>query len=169
MDNQIELAIKIALDAWHAEITRTNKLFNELTNEQLRNEVSAGRNTGTYLLGHLTAVHDALFPLLGIGEKLYPELENPFIKNPDNSGLEVPPVKDLRSYWKLVNEKLSERINKFTIAEWFQKHTSVSEEDFIKQPHRNRLNVLVSRTNHLSYHRGQLVFLKTKSISEQNR
>mgnify|MGYP001557251345 CR=1 FL=1 len=117
MDNQIELAIKIALDAWHSEITRMDKLFNELTDEQLRNEVSAGRNTGTYLLGHLTAVHDALFPLLGIGEKLYPELENPFIKNPDNSGLEVPPVKDLRSYWKLVNEKLSERINKFTIAE----------------------------------------------------
>ena len=160
MDNQIELAIKISLDAWHAEITRTDKLFNELTDEQLRNEVSTGRNTGMYLLGHLTAVHDALFPLLGIGEKLYPELEGPFVKSPDNSGLETPSVKELRIYWKLVNEKLSESIDKFTTAEWFQKHTSVNEEDFIKQPHRNRLNVLVSRTNHLSYHRGQLVFLK---------
>lgn len=160
MDKQIELAIKIPLDAWHAEVTRTDKLFNELTDEQLLLEVSANRNTGTYLLGHLTAVHDALFPLLGIGEKLYPPLEGPFIKNPDNSGLEIPSVTDLRSYWKLVNEKLSEHFNQFTTDEWFQKHTSVTEEDFKKQPHRNRLNVLVSRTNHLSYHRGQLVFLK---------
>src|SRR6185312_2466896 len=160
MDNQIELAIKIALDAWHSEITRMDKLFNELTDEQLRNEVSAGRNTGTYLLGHLTAVHDALFPLLGIGKKLYPELEGPFIKNPDNSGLERPPVKDLRNYWKLVNEKLAQHFNQFSAGEWLQKHTSVNEEDFAKQPHRNRLNVLVSRTNHLSYHRGQIVFLK---------
>ncbi len=160
MDNQIELAIKIALDAWHAEITRTDKLFNELTDEQLQSEVSAGRNTGTYLLGHLTAVHDALFPLLGIGEKLYPELEGPFIKNPHNSGVEKPPIIHLRNYWKLVNEKLSEHFNQFTPAEWFQKHTSVDDQDFLKQPHRNRLNVLLSRTNHLSYHRGQLVFLK---------
>ncbi len=160
MDNQIELAIKISLDAWHAEVTRTDKLFNELTDEQLQHEVSVGRNTGTYLLGHLTAVHDALFPLLGIGEKLYPELESTFIKNPDNSGLERPSVKDLRNCWKLVNETLSEHFNQFTPGEWFQKHTSVNEEDFTKQPYRNRLNVLVSRTNHLSYHRGQLVFLK---------
>lgn len=160
MDSQIELAIKIALDAWNAEISRTDKLLNELTDEQLQHEVSLRRNTGIYLLGHLTAVHDALFPLLGIGEKLYPELENIFIKNPDNSGLERPSVKDLRNCWKIVNEKLSEHFNQFTIDEWFQKHTSVSEEDFAKQPNRNRLGVLVSRTNHLSYHRGQLVFLK---------
>lgn len=160
MDSQIELAIKIALDAWNAEISRTDKLLNELTDEQLQHEVSLRRNTGIYLLGHLTAVHDALFPLLGIGEKLYPELENIFIKNPDNSGLERPSVKDLRNCWKIVNEKLSEHFNQFTTDEWFQKHTSVSEEDFAKQPNRNRLGVLVSRTNHLSYHRGQLVFLK---------
>ena len=160
MDNQIELAIKISIDAWKNELTRTDKLFNELSDEQLRNEVSAGRNTGTYLLGHLTAVHDALFPLLGIGQKLHPELEDIFIKSPDRSGLEGPSVKDLREYWKLVNEKLSHHFHQFTQAEWFQKHNSVSEEDFKKQPYRNRLNVLVNRTNHLSYHRGQLVFLK---------
>src|SRR6185503_17890567 len=102
MDNQIELAIKIALDAWHSEITRMDKLFNELTDEQLRNEVSAGRNTGTYLLGHLTAVHDALFPLLGLGQKLYPQLEDIFIKNPDKSGIEKPVTKDLRNYHNIL-------------------------------------------------------------------
>jgi len=164
MQPQTELTIKILLDAWNAELKRTNALLNELTDEQLSNEVSAGRNTGAYILGHLTAVHDALFPLLAIREKSYPQLEEVFIKNPEKSGLEKPSVKELRNYWNEVNTKLSEHFNQFTPEEWFQKHTSVSEEDFKKEPHRNRLNVLMSRTNHLSYHRGQLVFLKSKSI-----
>ena len=160
MEYQIELAIKILLDAWNLQISRTNELLNQLTDEQLEKEVSPGRNTGVYLLGHLTAVHDAVLPLFGISEKLYPQLEEVFIKNPDKSGLEKPSIKDIRNYWNDVNNKLSEHFNRFTPEEWFQKHTSVSEEDFKKEPHRNRLNVLVSRTNHLSYHRGQLVFLK---------
>ncbi|HWH63576.1 MAG TPA: DinB family protein [Ginsengibacter sp.] len=160
MEYQIELAIKILLDAWNLQISRTNELLNQLTDEQLEKEVSPGRNTGVYLLGHLTAVHDAVLPLFGISEKLYPQLEEVFIKNPDKSGLEKPSIKDIRNYWNDVNNKLSEHFNRFTPGEWFQKHTSVSEEDFKKEPHRNRLNVLVSRTNHLSYHRGQLVFLK---------
>src|SRR5664279_2959708 len=160
MEPQTELTIKILVDAWNAELKRTNALLNELTDEQLSNEVSAGRNTGAYILGHLAAVHDALFPLLDIGEKLHPQLEEVFIKNPEKSELEKPSVKDLRNYWNEVNTKLSEHFNQFTSEEWFQKHTSVSEEDFKKEPHRNRLNLLLTRTNHLSYHRGQLVFLK---------
>ncbi len=160
MEHQIELTIKILLDAWNVQISRTNELLNQLTDEQLQKEVSPGRNTGVYLLGHLTAVHDAVLPLLGISEKLYPQLEEVFIKNPDKSALEKPSIKDIRIYWSDVNNKLSEHFNRLTPGEWFQKHSSVSEEDFKKEPHRNRLNVLVSRTNHLSYHRGQLVFLK---------
>ena len=80
-----ELFVKMALDAWNIQIDRTNKLFNALSDDQLSQEVAPGRNSGIYLLGHLTAVHDALFPLLGLGEKLYPELDEIFIKNPDKS------------------------------------------------------------------------------------
>lgn len=160
MENKTELTIKMALDAWNMELKRTNTLLDELTDEQLSNEVSLGRNTGVYLIGHLTAVHDSLFPLLGIGKKLHPHLEDIFVTNPDKSGLVKTSVKELRSYWNDVNNKLSEHFNHFTPEEWFQKHTSVNEEDFKKEPHRNRLNVLISRTNHLSYHRGQLAFLK---------
>jgi hypothetical protein len=160
MENKTELTIKMVMDAWNTELKRTNSLLNELTDEQLSDEVSPGRNTGIYLLGHLVAVHDALFPLLDIGKKLHPHLEDIFIKNPDKSGLPKTSIKDLRSFWDEVNLKLSDHFNHFTPEEWFQKHTSVNEEDFKKEPHRNRLNVLMSRTNHLSYHRGQLVFLK---------
>ena len=160
MIDQQQLIIKMALDAWNTQLTRTDNLFNSLSDEQLQKEVAPGRNSGTYLLGHLTAVHDALFPLLELGEKLYPQLEDIFIKNADKSGIEKPATKDLRNYWSEVNKKLSQHFNQFNSDEWFQKHASVTVEDFEKEPHRNKLNVLLNRTNHLAYHLGQLAFLK---------
>jgi len=45
-------------------------------------------------------------------------------------------------------EKMSE-------SDWVQRHSAVSEEDFAKDPSRNRFAILLSRTNHLSYHLGQ--------------
>lgn len=160
MANQQEVIIKMALDAWNGQLNRADKFFNAHTDEQLQNEVAPGRNSGVYLFGHLIAVHDAMFPLLGLGEKLYPELENTFIKNPDKSGLEKPSTKDLRNYWSEVNKRLSQKLNALTFEEWLQKHTAVSAEDFAKEPHRNRMNVLFTRTHHLAYHLGQLAFLK---------
>ena len=155
-----QLLIKMNLDAWNSHNNRTQKLLDSLTDEQLSKETAPGRNTGTYLLGHLIAVHDALLPLLGLGEKRYPELEEIFIKNPDKSGIEKPAVKDLRNYWTEVNKILSNHLEKLSLEDWFKRHTSVSEEDFAKEPHRNRLNVLISRTDHLAYHLGQLAYLK---------
>ncbi len=161
MSDQHELVIKIVLDAWNGQLNRATKFFDGHTDEQLKNEVAPNRNSGVYLLGHLVAVHDGMIPLLGLGEKRYPELENIFIKNPDNSGLEKPSIEYLRNCWKLVNEILSQQFSSLKADEWLQKHNSVSEEDFKKEPHRNRLNVLISRTNHIAYHLGQLAFLKS--------
>ncbi len=160
MSNQQEFITKLVLDAWNGQLSRADKFFKAHTDEQLRAAVSADRNTGVYLLGHLIAVHDAMFPLLGIGEKLHPELESPFIKNPEKAGIEKPAVHKLRDYWKEVNEKLSEKLSSFTVENWLQKHQAVTEEEFKNEPHRNKLNVLLSRTNHIAYHLGQLAFLK---------
>jgi hypothetical protein len=44
--------------------------------------------------------------------------------------------------------------------DWFAKHTAVSAEDFAKEPFRNKLNIIVTRTTHLQYHIGQLQLLK---------
>jgi DinB superfamily len=162
MSNQQELVLKIVLDAWNGQLNRATKFFAELSDEQLKNQVAPNRNSGVYLLGHITAVHDGLLPLFGLGEKLYPELENIFIKNPDNAEIKKPSIESLRNSWKQVNEKLAEEFGKLSLTEWLQKHNSVSEEDFAKEPHRNRLNVLISRTNHIAYHLGQLAFLKSK-------
>ena len=166
MSNQLQAATGLVLTAWTSHVSRTDKLFNALTDEQLQGETAADRNSGVYLLGHLVAVHDALFPLLGIGEKLYPQLEQPFIKSPDQPGREEYGIAELRRYWQEVNQKLAERFNQLTPEEWLQKHTAVSEEDFAKEPHRNRLNVLISRTNHLAYHLGQLIYLQKKDRAD---
>ena len=160
MSTEQEVFIKIGLDAWNIYVERTNKLFESLTDEQLQQQVAPNRNTALYLLGHLTAVHDGMLPLLGFRDRLYPSLQEVFIKNPDRSGLEKPAASLLRQYWKEVNEALAGHFSKLTSDEWFQKHDSVSAEDFLKEPHRNRLNVLVNRTNHLASHYGQMVFLK---------
>jgi hypothetical protein len=42
-------------------------------------------------------------------------------------------------------------------SDWLQRHSAVSEEEFAKDPSRNRFSILLGRTNHLSYHLGQLV------------
>jgi hypothetical protein len=47
---------------------------------------------------------------------------------------------------------LTEALERFTPEDWLEKHTVVSDEDFAKDPSRNRLAVVLSRTNHMSYH-----------------
>jgi hypothetical protein len=158
--NMQELFVKMALSAWDAQNNSLDKLLTSLTDEQLSKEIAPGRNTGVYLLGHLTAVSDGMLPLLGFGEKLYPQLENVFIRNPDKAELEKPPVTELKEFLKAVNKQLSEHIRATSATEWFNRHTTVSAEDFAKEPHRNKLNVIINRTNHLANHLGQMLLLK---------
>ncbi|MBI4944816.1 MAG: DinB family protein [Bacteroidetes bacterium] len=158
MTNQI--MVKMALDAWNSQIKNGDDLLEKLSDEQLMTEVAPGRNRGIYLVGHLVAVHDRMLPLLGLGEQLYPQLNEPFLKNPDNAKAAMPSVKELRQFWKNINSTLADHFSKMQSDAWFQKHTSVSAEDFAKEPHRNKLNTILSRTSHLSNHLGQLVFLK---------
>jgi len=150
----------MALQAWHSQVKRADQLFEGLSDERLMAPVAPGRNRGIYLLGHLTAVHDDLFTLFGIEKALYPELLDPFVKKADNVNAPYPSLSDLRRYWAEVNQTLAKHIDALPDEAWFQRHTRVSEEDFAKEPHRNRLNVLLSRTAHVAYHLGQLVFLK---------
>jgi hypothetical protein len=50
--------------------------------------------------------------------------------------------------------------------EWFTRHNNVSAADFANEPHRNKLNIIINRTNHTSYHLGQLVYLAKKQPKE---
>jgi hypothetical protein len=160
MEAHKQLIVKSVLDAWNSRLDATNKAFDSLTDEQLQQEVSPNRNRGIYLLGHLTAVHDKMLPLLNFGQAQYPDLEDAFLNKPDKSVSAIPPAAELRANWKNINSKLAAHFSKLSPDEWFERHTSVSEADFVKEPHRNRLNVVIGRTNHLAYHLGQLALIK---------
>lgn len=157
---QLDLVIKMTLTAWDAQNGYLNKLLDELTDEQLMNEISPGRNRGIYLLGHLVAVSDAMLPVLGFGDRLFPALEQTFIRSADKAGQEMPSLAELKENLKAINAKLQENFNTSSSSQWLERHTSVSEEDFVKEPHRNKLNIIISRTNHMANHIGQMLLLK---------
>ena len=73
------------------------------------------QNRLIYLLGHLTAVNDALFPLFGLGEQLYPEMHEAFITSPDRSPVQDGfSGKDLKHKGVDVNETLSLSFDKLS-------------------------------------------------------
>ena len=154
------LFVRTTLKAWETQVNRMNDFFESVSDDDLMREVAPGRNTGVYLLGHLAAVNDGIMPLLGLGQKLYPHLEKIFVTSPDKSGLEFPAVKELRQCWSDVNEELMEHFVRLEPAEWLAKHVAVSADDFAKEPHRNRLNVVITRITHMHYHLGQLILLR---------
>lgn len=156
----MNVPVKIVLDNWHGTVASANKLFDNLSDEQIQADVAPGRNSGAYLLGHLAVVNDRMLPLLGFGEQMHPELNEVFLTSPDKTGKDMPDVAWLRDYWKRTTDTLSQHFSSLAPEEWMHKHTSVSEEDFAKEPHRNRLNVLLNRTMHLNNHLGQMIFLK---------
>jgi len=157
-----ELFIKMVLSNWELQVGRMNSLLGKLSDEELAKPTAPNRNTGVYILGHLAAVSDGMFTILGLGEKLNPAMEALFIRNPENSGLEKPSLEELKQYWNDVNVLLTQKMNQVQADEWFTRHTAISEDDFSKEPHRNKLNIVINRTGHLAYHIGQLVYLVGK-------
>jgi uncharacterized damage-inducible protein DinB len=151
-----KLSVQVAINSWRLVAERANKIFSNLTEDDSLKEVAPGKNRLIYLLGHLTAVHDAMFLILGLGERLHPELDAIFVSSPDKTGAQLPPVGELRKYWDEVNGKLLSQFATLSAEEWLQRHHAMSEEDYAKDPTRNRLAVLLNRTNHISYHLGQI-------------
>lgn len=153
-DSQFSAA---ALTSWKRVIAQIDKGLEQWTDADLQTEVSPGRNRLYYLLGHLTAVHDHMLSLLRLGDRLYPNLDEQFIKHADRtfSGPEPSPS-DLRNAWTEVNTKLTSALERLTPAELLDRHSSISEEDFAKEPHRNRLAVLLGRLAHAAMHEGQM-------------
>jgi hypothetical protein len=153
---QSNLLVRMTLMAWDAQNNYLNKLISSLTDEQLAKEIAPGKNTGVYLLGHLIAVSDGMLPLLGFGDRLFPEMEEVFIKNPDKSGQVFLSVPELKQRLEEVNTKLNNHFRSAEVNGWLSRHEAVSSEDFVKEPHRNKLNVVINRTGHMAYHIGQL-------------
>jgi len=76
---------------------------------------------------NISAVNDALFPLLGIGPKLFPDAE-------------------LKQAADQINHALWTAFTPWTTAEWLEKHTNVSAEEFAPNRGGNRFTVVVNRS-----------------------
>jgi hypothetical protein len=152
--------VTAALSSWKGNIDRADRLFSPLNEEQLQKEVAPGKNRLIYLWGHLTAVHDRMLPLLGFGERLHPELDPIFITSPDRTIAKLPAAEEIKKSWSEVNSRLLAGLGSLSPAQWLEKHSSVSEEDFAKDPSRNRFAILLSRTSHIAFHVGQTALIQ---------
>jgi hypothetical protein len=128
MTNDKILAVTVG-DSWKLAIKRFDKMLGNFTDEQLQQQVAPGKNRVFYLVGHLTAVHDRMLPMLGLGERLHPELDDAYITNRD--GLLGDPLSatELRRTWTEVNDKLTAAFERFTLRDWLEKHASVSDAE----------------------------------------
>ena len=151
-----EIYAATTLKTWTTVISRLDKMFASLRDDELQTEIAPGRNRVYYLLGHLTAHHDLLLPMLGIGERLHPELDETFIKNPDRASADRFAGDALRQMFAEVNAKITSGMAAMSPADWLQRHAAVSEKDFAMEPLRNRLAVFQIRTTHAMYHAGQI-------------
>lgn len=165
MNNRNDLFVKMVLDQWFVHVKRAHEVFSELSDDQLMKETSPGRNRGIYLLGHLTCVHDKMNEFLDFGPIMHPELFPAFYSTPDRSVADLPSIADLRKAWNEINTFLEGKMNALTAEQWFERHTAVSAENFTNEPHRNKLNLVINRTNHLASHSGQLLYLRRQKAS----
>lgn len=158
--DQKSLLTKMALNAWQIQVDRSTLFINSLTEEELAKEIAPGKNRGVYLVGHLAAVHDALPEILGLGKRAYPDLHPVFLEAADKTIQQLPSISELRQIWTNVHERLKKEFAEMPADIWFSRHESMTDADFEKDPARNKMSVLMTRTAHLAYHFGQLRLLK---------
>lgn len=154
-----EVFVAGAIAVWKSNLERADKLFQSLSEAELEEPVVPGRNRLVYLWGHLSATHDRMLALLGIGERVHPELDEIFLSSPDRTH-PLPPVETIRVWWEEVSRQLTHGMAQLSAIDWLARHTAVPEEDFAKEPLRNRFSILLTRTNHLAYHIGQTALVR---------
>ncbi len=160
--NRDQIFIDMALKAWNTQISRTDKFFQSLSDEAFLKEIAPGKNRVIYLLGHLITVNEGMITLFSLGDRSYSQWDDAFIKTPDRGAASIPDVATLKKAWRESNERLSSLFAKMSADDWFKRHTSMTDEDLVREPSRNRLSVLLNRTSHVAYHLGQLVLYKEK-------
>src|ERR1700752_2032347 len=96
----------LGLKAWKTQIDRADKLFGGLSSEEVLREIAPGRNRLLYLWGHLTAIHDAMLPLLGLGDRFRPEFDVAFVPNPDKPRADIPSREQVCQAWNTINGEL---------------------------------------------------------------
>ena len=131
--------------------------LNALSDNELEAEISPGRNTGIWVLGHLIASMDDIGLYLSNADKDYKdywELFGPGSKG--TSDKQYPSVTDMREKWIKVNEKAKKIIAALPEEELQNNHNNTSDKtDFYKTKQR----VIDCWILHQMYHAGHLGIL----------
>jgi uncharacterized damage-inducible protein DinB len=148
--------LDICLLQWDTYNRRTQKVLETIKDENFHKPIVNGGNSPSWLLGHLADTEDALLELFGISKRLYPELNKIYHHEKGSNQTGHLTKEELTIRWKAISEALDKAFKSWSEAEWMGRHTAVSEEDFKKEPHRNKLNVMLSRVEHKASHLGQI-------------
>ena len=155
-----EVFVQMALKSWNGQLNAATQLIDGFSDDTFEKELAPGKNRVGYLVGHLVAANDSMVTLFELGDRQYPQYEVPFLKQADRTTPDFQTPQDLRAAWKHMHDHLASAFAAMTADQWFGKHTAMSDEDLSKDPGRNKLSVLIGRTNHLAYHLGQLRLVK---------
>jgi hypothetical protein len=135
------------------------KSFDALTDENYFKQIVPNGNTPSWIMGHLVDTDDRLLELFGIRDRLFPELSTIYHHERGVNQTNHLSKSELMTKWKSISEELGNAFKSWSEADWLSRHMAVSEEDFKKEPHRNRLNVMLSRVEHKASHLGQIAML----------
>jgi hypothetical protein len=144
---QARLFTRIALRTWKATVGRFDDIVAAASDDDLEREVTPGKSRLFYLIGHLTALHDRLFTVLGLGERNHAELDAEFGDERDAHRASRLSPRGLRETWNDVNATLLAGMERLTPEQWLEKPTANQA---------SRLSVLLGWTDHLSLHSTQI-------------
>ncbi len=153
--------LEICLLQWDTYNRRMQKVIDSITDENFNKPIVPGGNSPSWLLGHLADTDDKLLELFGIGNRLYPELEKIYHHERGTNQKNHLSKAELTAKWKEIVSELDRAFKAMTESDWLARHMTVTEEDFKKEPHRNKLNVFLSRIAHKASHLGQIA-MQTK-------
>lgn len=152
--------LDICLLQWETYNNRTEKVLDTISDEIFFKPITNEGNSPSWIMGHLADTEDRLLELLGIRERLFPELSTIYHHERDTNQSGHLSKVALIAKWQVISKELNNAFKNWSETEWLGKHTAVSEEDFKKEPHRNRLNVMLSRVSHKASHLGQIAMRK---------
>jgi uncharacterized damage-inducible protein DinB len=156
---QYNFVIEQLLNQWKNKVNQTTEGFRRLSEGSAMEAVAPDKNTAIYLLGHLITVHDGMFEALNLGERNYPDYDGLFL-TAQHADSTYPDFDLLLERWISLNDKLYSSIIGIKQEDWLTRHHYVSDADFLLEPHRNKLSILLTRFAHMFHHGGQLALIK---------
>ncbi len=148
--------LDICLLQWDIYNRRTLKALDAISEEDLHKPIVPGGNAPSWLMGHLADTDDALLELFGVRNRMFPELAKIYHHERGSNHVGHLSKEELSTKWKAILTELDCAFKRWSESEWHSRHMAVSEEDFKKEPHRNKLNVMLSRVSHKASHLGQI-------------